>query len=146
MATVEPSYAALPPGAGRRLDRFAAEFERLSANDYALFATPVEEDDAHRTALAHARPAPGPRRKAMDRAIRAFLDAAAVAYSRRLVQTDTVMLFQSVTDRAEDRVRFAASLERAVTAVIAWDDLDADDRELLLGPWAQMAERAAAGS
>ena len=146
MAGREASFAALPPGAGRRLDRFAAEFERLSANDYVLFATSPDEETDLGAVARRATPPPGPRREAMDRAIKAFLDEAARAYSRRLVQTDTVFLFQSVADRAEDRVRFAASLERALTALVAWDDLEVDDRDRLLGPWVEMAERAAGGA
>jgi hypothetical protein len=50
--------------------------------------------------------------------------------------TDTLMLFQSLPDRPEDRVRFLRSVERAVVAVILWDELSDGDRDALLGPWA----------
>ena len=74
----------------------------------------------------------------MGAAVAAFVDEATVAYSRRMTLTDTLMLFQSLPDRAEDRVRFLASLERAVVAVILWDELSASDRDALLGPWANV--------
>ncbi len=65
----------------------------------------------------------------------AFVDAATVAYSRRLALPDTLLLFQSLTDRAEDRVRFLGSVERAVAGLILWDELADADRVALLGPW-----------
>jgi hypothetical protein len=33
-------------------------------------------------------------------------------------------------------VRFLGSVERAVVALILWDELEDDDRIALLGPWA----------
>jgi hypothetical protein len=140
-----PSPASLPAGAGARLDRFAAEFERIDAGGYALFATRDGDDENVRQAMAAADAAigAGPRRRAVADAVASFRDFAARAYSSRLVQTDTVFLFQSLADRPDDRVRFAASLERAVIALILWDELVPDDRAALLGPWATIAERAA---
>lgn len=137
----------LPRGSAERLERFAAEFERLNAREYALFATGIEGDDEVREAVAAAEReiGQGPRRAAVIGAVDTFRDWAARAYSNRLVQTDTVLLFQSLADRAEDRVRFAASLERAVVALILWDELEPGDRTALLGPWLAMAERIAAG-
>jgi hypothetical protein len=139
--------ASLPAGAGARLDRFAAEFERLDAGAYALFATDTDDDAEIRRAMVAAAAAigAGPRRAAVAAAVASFRDFAARAYSSRLVQTDTVFLFQSLADRPADRVRFAASLERAVIALILWDELAPDGRAALLGPWATMAERVAGG-
>jgi hypothetical protein len=138
------SPGSLPRGSGARLDRFAAVFERLDAGGYSLFATAAEVDDDVRRAMAAADAAigSGPRRAAIRDAVASFRDFAARAYSSRLVQTDTVFLFQSLADRPDDRVRFAASLERAVIALILWDELPPDDRAILLGPWASMVERA----
>jgi len=135
----------LPGGASDRLERFAAAFERLNAGQYVLYATPVEGDDRVRDAMAAADAAmgAGARRTAVTETVGAFLDWAARAYSNRLVQTDTVFLFQSLPDRPDDRVRFAASLERAVVAVILWDELMPESRDALLGPWVEMAARAA---
>lgn len=135
-----------PAGSDERLRRFATEFERLDASAYATFATVTEGDpEVERAAAAAAAViGRGPRRAAVREAVDSFRDWAARAYSSRLVQTDTVLLFQSLADRAEDRVRFVASLERAVVALILWDELGPDDRLALLGPWQTMAERAAA--
>jgi hypothetical protein len=43
----------------------------------------------------------------------------------------------------EDRTRFLGTLETAVIALILWDELEASDRDELLGPWARLAEQAA---
>ena len=134
----------LPAGSGERLERFAAEFERLDASAYSTFASQSEGDAdvRHTMAAADAVIGTGPRRAAVREAVESFRDWAARAYSSRLVQTDTVLLFQSLVDRPDDRVRFAASLERVVVALILWDELQADDRLVLLGPWQVMVERA----
>ncbi len=139
-------HGILPPGSGARLDRFAVEFERLDASVYATFAASAEGDVAIERAMAAADAAigTGARRTGVREAVASFRDWAAQAYSSRLVQTDTVFLFQSLADRPEDRVRFAASLERAVIGVVLWDVLEPDDRAALLGPFETMAERAAA--
>ncbi|MBI3745264.1 MAG: hypothetical protein HY264_01820 [Chloroflexi bacterium] len=135
----------LPPGGNERLERFAAEFERLDAGAYATFATNAEGDAEVDAAMAAAVAilGEGPQRAAVREAVATFRDWAAQAYSSRLVQTDTLLLFQSLADRAEDRVRFAASLERAVVALILWDELEPPVRLALLGPWETMVERAA---
>jgi hypothetical protein len=52
--------------------------------------------------------------------------------------TDTLLLFQSLPDRAEDRTRFLQSVERTVVALILWDELDDEDRAALVGPWADL--------
>ena len=137
--------AGLPPGSGTRLERFASAFERLDARDYILFAS-RRDDPRDRTAARAAEALMGSagRRTAIREAVAAFVDWAARAYSNRLTQTDTVLLYQSLADRADDRVNFAASVERAVVAIILWDELPPDDRAQLLGPWEAMAERAAA--
>jgi hypothetical protein len=46
---------------------------------------------------------------------------------------------QPVTTVA-DRVRIAQSLADAVRAVALWDDLNEDDRDELVGPWAVLIE------
>jgi hypothetical protein len=67
-----------------------------------------------------------------------FTDAGTVAYSRRPSLTDTFLLFQSLPDRGDDRVRFLASLERAVVALILWDELSEESRMAMLGPWTDL--------
>jgi hypothetical protein len=132
----------MPPGSDARLARFGAAFERLNAGAYIMFAVGDADDPRIRRAVASADRliGTGPRRQAVTEAIDAFRDWAAHAYSDRLVQTDTFLLFQSLPDRGEDRARFMASLERAVVALILWDELDEADRDTLVGPWATVVE------
>ena len=153
MARDSDPLEALPAPARRRLDQFAAAFERLDAGEYVLFAADVDGDADVAAAVARIRDlAPGsrgvpgtPAGAAIRAAAASFGDWAAQAYSRRLPQSDTFLLYQSLPDRAMDRVRFRATLERAVSALILWDSLPEDDRELLLGPWSVTAHRALGG-
>jgi hypothetical protein len=131
----------LRPQERARLDRFATAFDRLDASAYAQL-TDTGEDDAVRSAqeaaLQHL--GNGDRRAAVRAAVRAFIDAATVAYSRRTSLTDTFMLNQSLPDRAEDRALFAASVERAVVALVLWDELSDEDLGALVGPWARFVD------
>jgi hypothetical protein len=125
-----------------RLDRFAAAFDRLGAPDYAPL-TPrwdAEADGAAEAARAHL--ASGARRRAVREAVTRFATAAARAYSDRLSLPDTFLVYQSLADRGDDRRRFLAALERAVVAVILWDELAEADLAALLGPWAGVVDRA----
>jgi hypothetical protein len=139
---------ALPPGAGERLDRFAAAFLRLDAQYYVLFATRPDDEDRIQGAVDRADEALGSatRRDAAWAAIDAFIESAAGSYSRRLPLSDTLLLYQSVPDRAEDRVLFARNLEAALLGLIAWDALDDEDLGLLLGPFAELIERSVVGT
>jgi hypothetical protein len=129
----------LEAGARGRLERFATVFDRLDASRYITLAE-APDDDAADNAKAHALAivARGARRDALRAAVRAFTDAAALAYSGRMSLTDTLLLYQSLPDRAEDRIRFLASVERVVVAVALWDELDEEDRLVLVGPWAEL--------
>lgn len=127
----------LRPAERTRLDRFAALFERLDASQY---ATLTELEDTPEVEAAQEEAfrlvgRSGPRRDAVRSAIKAFTDAATVAYAQRMSLPDTLLLFQSLPDRARDRYRFLESVERAVVALILWDELGEDDREVLVGPW-----------
>jgi hypothetical protein len=128
----------LRPDERERLARFATLFERL---DGSMYATLAVREGAESAALEEAKAAAlkliptGRRREAVRAAVRAFVDAATVTYSRRMSLPDTLLLFQSLPDRAEDRVRFLASVERAVVGLTLWDELDEIDRDVLLGPW-----------
>jgi hypothetical protein len=135
------ALAALRPEERARLERFALAFERLDAARYAIFADIPDKaavDRAQEAALD--RVGSGRRRDAVRAAVRAFVDEATVAYARRFSLPDTILLFQSLPDRAEDRVRFLASVERAVVGLILWDDLEPDDLAALLGPWSALVE------
>lgn len=126
----------LRPEERRRLEIFGTMFDHLDASSYATFAESTESDEV-RAAKEHAIGliGSGTRRAAYLAAVSAFVDAATVAYSRRLALPDTLLLFQSLADRAEDRVRFVGSVERAVAGLILWDELADADRVALLGPW-----------
>jgi len=137
--------AGLGPGERTRLARFAAAFERLDAAQYMTLAD-SGDSAAVRHAQAHALESIGVGRRhdAVVAAVRAFVDDAATAYSRRISLPDQVLIYQSLPDRPADRVRFLQSLERAVVAVILGEQLAADDRGALLGPWATLVEDAEA--
>jgi hypothetical protein len=126
----------LRPDERDRLERFAEVFDRLDAREYSTFA-PTEEPGGVEVAQDHANEAirTPERRQAVRRSVERFVDAAAQGYSRRLSLMDTFMLNQSLPDRAEDRARFARSVERAVVALVLWDELADEDRVALLGPW-----------
>ena len=140
MAGSTDPLAGLRPEERERLDRFSVAFERLDASQYVTFAelpTPeVEAAEAEAAGLLGTRP----RRDAVKAAVAAFVDEATRAYSRRPTLTDTLLMFQSLPDRAEDRVRFLASVERAVVALILWDELSEQSRAALLGLWRGMAD------
>jgi hypothetical protein len=131
--------AALGADERQRLDEFATVFDHLDASIYATLADAGDAAAVERAqADAVVRLGRGARRDAVRSAIEAFTDQATIAYARRMSLTDTLMLFQSLPDRAEDRVRFLRSVERAVVAVILWDELPEPDRDALLGPWASV--------
>jgi len=138
----EEALAGLAPAERRRLDRFAKVFEHLDASSYATLTEGVsspEVERAQQEALGLIGTG-GARRDAVRGAVRAFTNAATVAYADRMSLPDTLLLFQSLPDRAEDRVRFMASVERVVVALILWDQLDEDDRDELVGPWASLVQ------
>lgn len=124
-----------------RLERFAAAFERIDASSYPIFTETVETEavlEAQQRAVDLV--GKGRRRDAIRAAVSAFIDEGTRAYARRMSLTDTFLLFQSLPDRAEDRVRFLATVERAVVGLILWDELGDDDRSALIGPWAAVVE------
>jgi hypothetical protein len=130
------ALAGLRPPERDRLERFARAFERISAGDYPLFTEVMPGDEVlaaqERAVEAVGR---GGRRDAVRAAIDVFVDFGTRAYSNRVALPDTFLMHQGLPDRAEDRVRFLATVERAVVGLILWDELDEDDRAALIGPW-----------
>jgi hypothetical protein len=125
-----------------RLERFAAVFERLDASRYATLTEGSDTGEVE-TAKAAALELIGGssrRRDAVRAAVKAFTDRATVAYADRMSLPDTLLLFQSLPDRAPDRVRFLESVERVVVALILWKELSEEDRDVLVGPWASLVE------
>ena len=146
MSSIERDpLAGLTPRERQRLARFGAAFERLDAAQYSTLSD-GGQGEVVRHAQAHALETigHGPRHHAVAAAVRAFVDDAATAYSRRISLPDQVLIYQSLPDRPEDRVRFLQSLERAVVAVILDDQLAEDDRAALLGPWTTLIDAAEA--
>jgi hypothetical protein len=138
--------AGLEPAERERLERFSHAFERIDASRYITFAEiPSAGDLEPAQAEALRVMGSGSRHDAVKAAIGVLVDVAAEAYSRRPTLTDTFLMFRSLPDRAEDRVRFLNSVERAVVALILWDELTEQSRVALLGLWGGIAERVIAG-
>lgn len=137
--------AALPEAARARLEHFAAEFERLGAGQYVLFATAAEDDARIDAAFEAALESLGsPTRRAAARAAAAaFVDWVVQGYTSRLTLPDTILLFQSLPDRPADRIRLARSVQAAVIGLVAWESAAGEDVGVLVGPFFDMAERAA---
>jgi hypothetical protein len=136
----------LRPDERRRLEAFAEAFEHIDASQYVTFAdVPSLEDLEPAETEATRLLGKGPRHDAVKAAVGAFIDEATQAYSRRPTLTDTLFMFRSLPDRAEDRVRFLASVERAVVALILWDELSERSRVALLGLWGGIADRIVTG-
>ena len=140
MADRHDALAGLRPDERARLDRFAKAFDRIDASAYHRFAE-VTVGDEVRAAQDAAVEAigDGPRRVAVRAAVDSFVDAAAAAYSRRTLASEW-LIQRSLPDRAEDRARFAASVERAVVGLILWDELDDEHLAALIGLWAPFVE------
>ena len=140
-------YDALRPIERERLERFAAAFEDVDPLDYEQFAGTTASDDEIELARAVVLRAigSGSRRSAVQRAVGAFTDAASRGIARRWRGIDLLLGFTPSSIRVDDRVRLRESLERAVAAVVLWDELTETERAALLGPWAPIAERAVVG-
>ena len=143
MADRAEALRGLRPDERKRLDRFAELFDRIDAAAYIQLADAVGQDVRAAQDAARDLIGTGPRLAAVRAAIASFIDAATVAYSRRTSLTDTFLLNQSLPDRAEDRVRFAASVERAVVGLILWDELEEEHLAALIGRWAPFVESEA---
>jgi hypothetical protein len=141
MADRIAALAGLRPEERQRLEQFALAFERLDAASYPLFTEQVVSEEVFE-AQERAKELLGSsaRKSAVRAAIDAFVDAGSRAYSGRMSLTDTFLLYQSLPDRAEDRVKFLTTVERAVVGLILWDELEPDDRAALLGPWSAFLE------
>ena len=141
-------YAALRRDERNRLERFATAFDGLDPLLYENFGVvPVDEDLLER-ARESAMGAIGPseaRRDAARAAAKRFVDAADQAMVGRREYPTILVTGRFSSPRAVDRAGVLMSLERAVVAVIAWDDLTPDERDILLGPWASLADSALAG-
>jgi hypothetical protein len=130
----------------RRLDRFAAGFDTLTAESLELY-TGREPDASVSEAMRAADLAlgNGATREATKRAIQSFVNAAQV----RFAEVFSPMLLLGIgrhTARADDRFRIFTSLERAVVAIVVWDRLDETEQAALAGPWGPLVEDAVEGA
>lgn len=126
-----------------RLGRFAAAFEHVGAREYAMLASPLDDEATHSAMrLADEALGQGRRRQAVREAVAEFHGWAAHAYSKGQGLPGVTYLDHSIPGRPQDRVHFLASLERALLAVVLWDDLSDDDLGALLGPWGPFVESA----
>ena len=119
-------------------------FEDVDPLDYEIFAGTTASEDELETARAAALRVVGSssRREAVERAIQAFTGSAERAMAERSFHPILLYAGAARSPRVEDRARLLQSLERAVVAVILWDELDETERDVLLGPWARLADRA----
>jgi hypothetical protein len=140
-------FAALRPDERARLDRFARTFDGLDPLVYENFApAPVDADtvEAARLAAMRAIGSGETRRDAVKAAVQQFVGAADRAIADRREYPSILLTGRFSGPRAADRAAVLQSLERAVVAVVVWDELTVDERDVLLGPWAAIAGRALA--
>jgi hypothetical protein len=135
----------LPREARLRLDRFAAAFQGLDSSIYPAFSAASHDPDERLAALARIQEiiGRGPRRAGVLAALTDFREFAVRSATEALGGFQTLAA-RSNESSPEERMRFLSSLELAVVAVILWDEIQPDERESLLGPWNQMATKAAA--
>lgn len=127
-----------------RLERFAGEYDQVEAGQFHMFAGPAEPDAELRAAMdrALAELRVESRRGAAKAAVAKFVASAQHRYSERFGVAELFGLQMGAPTTAADRVRVFESLERAVAAVILWDHLDDETRNLLAGPWAGLVDAA----
>lgn len=137
----------LPAAARDRLDRFAAEFELIESGSYPAYAAASPDAGERAEALARAQEliGTGRRRAGVLAALAEFRSFAVRSATLALGGANSVLVTRVNTSSPEDRVRFLASLELAVVAVVLWDEIEPDEREAFLGPWSAPAARAVEG-
>lgn len=138
---------ALPRAALDRLDRFAEAFHTLDSGLYPAFAAMSLDVEERRVALERIQAiiGPGSRRAGILAALAGFREFAVRAATEALGGASAELLTRTNPASPEERVSFLASLELAVAVVLLWDEIEPDERADLLGPWGEMAERAAEG-
>ena len=136
--------AGLPSAARRELESFARQVDTLRMEDLFLFGTRSLDREGHRRAVDEAtriaaergRPSlpDDVRRTAQDWLIRLFNQT-------EFAPTVVGPAFSRSVGRGSDRAQIASSLSEALLALALADQLDEADRDELLGPWAQLADR-----
>jgi hypothetical protein len=143
MPDLVEELSGLRPVERARLEHFAQAFERIDASEYATFSDAGRAEAAAAEANASRLIGHGPRRAAVKAVIRAFTDRVSRAYSERLTVQSLFLGSTGLPDRPDDRIRLLASVERVVVALVLWDELDEDDRSVLVGPWLALVDPTA---
>ncbi|MEO5918300.1 MAG: hypothetical protein ABIQ17_01935 [Candidatus Limnocylindrales bacterium] len=135
----------LPDAARDRLDRFAEAFQLLDSDLYPVFAAASLEPAERIAALDRIQEliGQGARRDGVIAALVDFREFAVRSATEALSGANAAFLIRTNVASAEERVSFLASLELAVVALILWDEIAPEERSELLGPWEDMAARAA---
>ncbi len=117
----------------------------LDSDLYSVFAASSHDPEDRMAALERVQEliGRGSRREGVLAALSEFREFAVRSATEALGGANAALLTRTNVATPEDRVRFLASLELAVVTVILWDEIEPDEREQLLGPWVEMATRAA---
>jgi hypothetical protein len=126
---------------GRALDAFWGKLERLPVESMLALAAQPTDPDAHSETVARAATA------ADDAGLTATIAAAKTDIDEwviRLYNSSTAQpgWYEANWGRpgtTEDRANLAASLGEVVTAILLGDRIDDEDRDELLGAWAELA-------
>jgi hypothetical protein len=141
-------HAALRPAERARLDALAHAIDRLDAYACRQFTDQFVTEEV-RAAQERAIELIG--HDSRQWAIQAAVDALTAAGTRAYVDLPAPQQKspwylggvigiamgrnQARRDQAADRIRFLATIDRAVVALILWDELEPFDRPALVGPW-----------
>ena len=142
MTTVEPvdPLDRLPDDARRRLDAFARALDRLNLDDLPLYVARTRQP-RHRRAVETAElvAIEGGLDDTVDAARRAVIEQImrGFAESQFRVWLGGVKMAPDMGP-VDERVRIAASIGEAVTALVLGDRLDADTSAELLGLWSRL--------
>ncbi len=139
MTSIDP-IADLPQEVRQRLEIFISKVERIGLDSLPMYAArPLGSD--HQRAIENAESLANVHRR--SEAVATVREKSFAYLERRFadaqLRTSVGGLNWIGTGRVEDRARVAVSLGEAFTAIALWDLLDEDDRDEMLGPWAELA-------
>jgi hypothetical protein len=137
MTTAGSALDRLPRDTRERLNAFAAALDRVPTEDLPMYVASVREP-AHQRALETAElvAIEGGLKDAVAAARRAIEDAM-VRLSGQSLRSSGILgvTMPTTVGSVSDTARVFRSLEDAVTAIVLGDQLEAADRDELLGLW-----------
>jgi hypothetical protein len=141
---IEAGLYGLPPDARERLDAFARALEHVHVDDLVLYTARVRQP-RHRRAVERA--ALDARQTGLETAIDAARSSLEAGIAREYASAMLRVSFVGLNSPpglgpTDDRVQVMRSIGDAVTAIVLWERLDADDRAELLGLWARLVPPA----